>query len=93
MTAKSFKVEFAITGYNDEPRRIEITYRIENYRVNGEVYFSADDFGCLMANGEFEHPYSGLRYKLHVPCGTKNTDCILDVLRWSNVGRSEPKEV
>jgi hypothetical protein len=88
MNAQRYTVEFpgdAGTG------PIEITYWVENWRVVGTAYFKKDDYGCLVSNGEFEHPYSGLKYKLHVPCTPKHTDCILDVLRWANVGRSEPR--
>jgi hypothetical protein len=71
---------------------IEVTYWIDDTgNVAGEAYFKRDDYGAIIAKGDFAHPYSGLQYKLHVPTKWgKSTDAILDVFKWCNVGRAKP---
>ena len=80
--------------YDGADPRMEITYWTEsNGTTSGEAYFRRDDFLTVIVAGQFTHPYSGLQYRLHVPSRTgKSTECVLDVLKWANVGRSEPKE-
>jgi hypothetical protein len=86
---------FVVYFQSEQLGEIEIAYRVENFKVNGDVYFRRDDFGAVMEDGEFKHPFSGLRFKLHVPppFSKRSLDCVLDVLRWASVGRSEPRKV
>ncbi len=82
-----FAVEFG-----EQDNRIEIVYWTnEQGYTEGEAYFRKDDYCAPIRRGEFAHPYSGLQYKLHVPSKFgKSKAAILDVLKWSNVGRAEP---
>ena|SRR5437899_9722073 len=86
-----FAVDF-VDRLDREDRGIETVYWHESDgSVSGEAYFRRDDYCAQISNGEFEHPYSGLRFKLHVPSRFgKSQDAILDVLKWTNFGRSKP---
>jgi|ERR1700724_4213469 len=93
-TARRYACSFPVKSCHGSESAIKVTYWINELgQVGGEAYFKADDFCAEISNGEFAHPYSGLRYKLHVPSRFgKSPYAILDVLRWSNVGNSVPVE-
>jgi hypothetical protein len=75
---------------------IEVTYwHNDQGIVVGEAYFKRDDLGADILDGDFAHPFSGQRYKLHTPSKwTKHKHASLDILQWKMVGQFElPKEV
>jgi hypothetical protein len=93
---KRYAIELTdgILGYNDANPRLDIVYWVEsNGDVSGEAYFHRDDLCAPISRGFFEHPYTGLKYKLHVPSRFgKSTQALLDVLTWKPVGRATPIE-
>lgn len=87
---------YAVTfhdGWANDPQPVEIVYWVsETGHVDGEAYFKRDDYCVPITNGDFQHPFSGLQYKLHVPGPrSKSPDCLLSVMKWFTVGRQKPK--
>lgn len=75
--------EFRTDYKGDECTKIDVTVDCNG---NGEAYFVSDDLCAVVADGEFEHPMRGNRYRI-LRGWKPEHEVTLEVQTWRQVSR------